>query len=225
MEIKELIKNARTENGFTQEKAAEELCVSRQTISNWENGKSLPDILSILKMSDLYHISLDELLKGDKKMVEKIKKDAKYQNLQKMYMSYSVLIMLICLIMEIVNIIRQLSTQSISVQYYTDEMMLVPFVVLAVGCITNVFLYKLADKTKVKVWAIIPNVIVVFMVIYLLFDTLINGVALYQEKGAAIMVIYMLAGITVASILSIIVIKLSDKYYNKKKLDFVSEKE
>ncbi len=35
--------------------------VSRQTISNWENGKSLPDIVSILNLSDLYQISLDEL--------------------------------------------------------------------------------------------------------------------------------------------------------------------
>ena len=37
-------------------------------------------------MSNLYHISLDELLKGDKKMVEKIKKDAKYQDLQRRIM-------------------------------------------------------------------------------------------------------------------------------------------
>ena len=75
MEIKDIIKNARTKSGLTQEQAAGELYVSRQTISNWENGKSLPDIVSVLKMSDLYQVSLDELLKGDKKMVEKITKD------------------------------------------------------------------------------------------------------------------------------------------------------
>ena len=75
MEIKDILKNARTKSGLTQEQAAVELYVSRQTISNWENGKSLPDIVSVLKMSDLYQISLDELLKGDKKMVEKITKD------------------------------------------------------------------------------------------------------------------------------------------------------
>ena len=75
MEIKDILKSARTESGLTQEQAAVELYVSRQTISNWENGKSLPDIVSVLKMSDLYQISLDELLKGDKKMVEKITKD------------------------------------------------------------------------------------------------------------------------------------------------------
>lgn len=40
-------------------------------------GKSLPDIVSIMNLSDLYQISLDELLKGDKKMKEKMEKDVK----------------------------------------------------------------------------------------------------------------------------------------------------
>ena len=57
------IKEARANKGLTQEQAAEALLVSRQTISNWENGKSLPDIVSVIKMSELYEISLDGLLK------------------------------------------------------------------------------------------------------------------------------------------------------------------
>ena len=52
------------------EKAAEEIDVSRQTISNWENEKSYPDIISVIALSDLYSVSLDELLKGDQKMTE-----------------------------------------------------------------------------------------------------------------------------------------------------------
>ena len=63
MEIGKKLKNARIEAGLTQEKAAEKIDVSRQTISNWENEKSYPD-------SDLYSVSLDELLKGDQKMAE-----------------------------------------------------------------------------------------------------------------------------------------------------------
>lgn len=83
MEIYTKLKEARTRVGLTQEKAAEELSVSRQTISNWENGKSLPDIVSVMKMSDLYQISLDELLKGDQKMKEKLEKDVKNQKVNK----------------------------------------------------------------------------------------------------------------------------------------------
>ena len=77
MEIKKKLKDARANAGLTQEQVAEKIMVSRQTISNWENGKSLPDIISIINLSDLYRISLDELLKGDTKMKEKIEKDVK----------------------------------------------------------------------------------------------------------------------------------------------------
>jgi len=62
------IKKSRAESGLTQEQAAEALGISRQTISNWENEKSYPDIISVLKMSDLYNVSLDYLLKGEQAM-------------------------------------------------------------------------------------------------------------------------------------------------------------
>lgn len=68
MEIGSKLKKARNEKGITQEQAAEVLGVSRQTISNWENNKSYPDIISVLKMSDIYSVSLDHLLKEEKTM-------------------------------------------------------------------------------------------------------------------------------------------------------------
>ncbi len=77
MEIEKKLKDARVKAGLTQEQVADKIMVSRQTISNWENGKSLPDIVSIMNLSDLYQISLDELLKGDQKMKEKMAKDVK----------------------------------------------------------------------------------------------------------------------------------------------------
>lgn len=70
MQIGEKLKSARTERRITQEYLAEKTGVSRQTVSNWENNRSYPDIVSLIKMSDLYSISLDELLKEDKKMIE-----------------------------------------------------------------------------------------------------------------------------------------------------------
>ena len=75
--IADKIKNARTIKKLTQEQVAEDLNVSRQTISNWENGKSLPDIVSIIRMSELYDLSLDELLKGDATLLNKIERDMK----------------------------------------------------------------------------------------------------------------------------------------------------
>lgn len=70
MEIGKKLKAARQSSGLTQEQVAERLYVSRQTISNWENEKSYPDIVSVVRLSDLYSISLDDLLKGDAKMLE-----------------------------------------------------------------------------------------------------------------------------------------------------------
>ena len=65
MDIGGKIKKSRTDAKITQEQAAQALGISRQTISNWENEKSYPDIVSVLKMSDLYSVSLDYLLKGE----------------------------------------------------------------------------------------------------------------------------------------------------------------
>ena len=54
MDIGKRIQEARLNAKLTQENAAEALGVSRQTISNWENEKTYPDIVSVVKMSDLY---------------------------------------------------------------------------------------------------------------------------------------------------------------------------
>mgnify|MGYP002542129331 FL=1 len=74
MEIGVKLKEARIKSGLTQENVAERIQVSRQTISNWENEKSFPDIVNVIKLSDLYNISLDQLLKGDETMIEHLEK-------------------------------------------------------------------------------------------------------------------------------------------------------
>lgn len=75
MEIGEKLKTKRMEANLTQEQVAEALSVSRQTISNWENEKSYPDIINVIQLSDLYSVSLDELLKGDQKMIAHLKEN------------------------------------------------------------------------------------------------------------------------------------------------------
>ena len=70
MEIGRKLKEARQMRGLTQENVAEKLNVSRQTISNWETEKFYPDMLYVLQLSDLYQVSLDELLKGDERMIQ-----------------------------------------------------------------------------------------------------------------------------------------------------------
>ena len=65
MELGKQIKMYRLENKLSQEELANRIYVSRQTISNWENDKSYPDINSLVLLSEVFKISLDKLIKGD----------------------------------------------------------------------------------------------------------------------------------------------------------------
>lgn len=68
---KKLVK-LRKEKKLSQDTLAEALGTTRQTISSWENDKSYPDLQMIVKISDEFNISLDELLKEDVMLVRKI---------------------------------------------------------------------------------------------------------------------------------------------------------
>lgn len=71
MKVYQQIKKYRKLCNFSQEELAEKIYVSRQTISNWENGKSYPDIDNLLRLSSLFEISLDTLIKGDVDLMKK----------------------------------------------------------------------------------------------------------------------------------------------------------
>ena len=78
MELGKRIAEIRKEHNLTQEGLAEICSVTRQTISNWENGKSYPDLETLVLISDTFEVSLDVMLKGDKKMVSEITKEQKH---------------------------------------------------------------------------------------------------------------------------------------------------
>ena len=58
MEIGKKLKNARVQSGMTQENVAEKINVSRQTISNWENEKSYPDIINVIVVALLITLNM-----------------------------------------------------------------------------------------------------------------------------------------------------------------------
>lgn len=75
MNIGNQISNIRKEQQLTQEEFGRLFHVTRQTVSNWENEKSYPDLQILVNMSDQFEISLDTLLKEDSKMVKTIDKE------------------------------------------------------------------------------------------------------------------------------------------------------
>lgn len=70
MQLGKHIKQLRHEKSLSQEKLAEMVYVSRQTISNWENDKSYPDINSLVLLSQVLDVTIDQLIKEDIEMME-----------------------------------------------------------------------------------------------------------------------------------------------------------
>lgn len=97
MELGNKIKYYRGEKELSQEELAERVYVSRQTISNWENNKSYPDINSIVLLSEIFEISIDNLIKGD---VEQMKKEINSEEVKKLnfYATMIAILMLAALI-------------------------------------------------------------------------------------------------------------------------------
>ncbi len=93
----------RKDNNMSQEEFAEVFNVTRQTISNWENSKSYPDIQTLIKISDNFNISLDVLLKEDIELIKnidvKVKETDKYKKILKiMIYILAILISVFCLV-------------------------------------------------------------------------------------------------------------------------------
>lgn len=85
MTIGEQLQQARKQHALTQQAVAEQTHVTRQTISNWETSRSLPDIDSLLKLSQLYHLSLDQLLRSGDMMTELHSQAKAKQQAQRVY--------------------------------------------------------------------------------------------------------------------------------------------
>lgn len=63
----ENLKKYRKQCNLNQNEVAEQLNVARQTVSNWETDKSDPDVETMIKLSNLYHVSMEELINAEKK--------------------------------------------------------------------------------------------------------------------------------------------------------------
>ncbi len=99
MKFGDRLKNARTEMNLTQEQVANDFFITRQTISSWENEKTYPDIASLIKLSDYYHISLDTLLKEDIGMREYLEKKEVKKKLRPIYRDITFIMLLIFLLL------------------------------------------------------------------------------------------------------------------------------
>ncbi|WP_047980262.1 helix-turn-helix domain-containing protein [Ornithinibacillus contaminans] len=110
MEFGEKLKKERTNRGWSQEELAEKLFVSRQSVSKWENGQNYPSIEVLLKVSDLFEVTVDELLRSDDELKEKVINDSKQLAHPKLKFTFDILFV-IGLILFVVKIVGILLTK------------------------------------------------------------------------------------------------------------------
>lgn len=128
MKIGYKLKKARMDKNLTQEEVAEKIFVSRQSISNWENNKTYPDIGNVLALSDLYQISLDELLKGSDNFMEHLEESTNLVKSNKKLMALIVVALISMIVMAIFT------------EFLSDKVFLISIFTLAV--ILTSFIYR-----------------------------------------------------------------------------------
>lgn len=126
---------------LTQVEVAQQLHVSQQTISSWEQSKSYPDIDSLIKLSDFYQISLDVLLKEDVGVKESIKKNEVFHFLKPLL--YSMLLLNLFLLVILILHLYQ--------HKYPMTIYLILTIVLIVNSVSLIYLAAfIKDKIRKK---------------------------------------------------------------------------
>lgn len=139
MDFGERIKSIRKKENLTQEQFAVKLNVSRQAVSNWENNKNLPDIGMLILMSNVFEVSLDELIKGENQMnnnmTEKVIRDGSETRKAKYNMISSVIGGVLLLIGVMLLVIKGMSVEYIDANGILHEnFFLLPTGFLCIFC-------------------------------------------------------------------------------------------
>ena len=92
MELGKQIKMHRQELHLSQEELANRIYVSRQTVSNWENDKSYPDVNSLVLLSEIFQISLDNLIKGDIEVMKDVIQKEEIEKMNRYGKTYAIML-------------------------------------------------------------------------------------------------------------------------------------
>lgn len=125
MEIGNKLNQLRKLSGMTQEQLAEKINVSRQTISKWESDSTSPDLESIVKISKIFHVSLDDLLReAETGVTNKTDEQITLEDLMKINLHNRKMTMLLiggllCVVVSVLNFAHVIALQSttLSTQY------------------------------------------------------------------------------------------------------------
>lgn len=138
MNLSKQIKKYRDREAFSQEDLAEKIYVSRQTISNWENERSYPDIHNLLLLSVLFDVSLDDLVKGDMEMMKNNLQQVKFNKLGQ--------VMAIFLILAVGSI-------GLAIKFFGNIGLVIPFVFWVIAMTAAIKIDIIKKRENIKTYA------------------------------------------------------------------------
>ena len=104
MELSTILVEERKKKGITQQEVADTLYITRQSLSNWENGKNFPDVPMLVELSKYYDFSLD-IIKGDAQLMNQVQKDYELINTKKANKKYSVLLVILTALIVLTSVV------------------------------------------------------------------------------------------------------------------------
>ena len=147
MIFSERLKEEREKRNWSQNDLAEKIHVSRQSVSKWETGKNYPSIEIIIHLSDLFGITIDELLRSDEELTQKIIEDSKQLAYPKWKVFFDSLFMIgvfLILIKIVVWMLNKFAGASITIVADAPYVMnLLPLVFMIIGGIGSDKLKKI----------------------------------------------------------------------------------
>lgn len=148
MKLSDLLVQERKKSNKTQQTVANDLFITRQSLSNWENGKNYPDIPTLIQLSDYYGFSLD-IMKDEETYMSKIKDDYDLINIKKANKKYTKIIM--CLFALII-------IPCILISFINPEKSKIIFIILlAVPLISAILLMVVGYKFQKEAFKIYKN--------------------------------------------------------------------
>lgn len=130
MEFKDKLFNLRKENHLSQQQLADQLNVSRQSISKWETGESQPDVNNIIILSEIFSVTTDYLLKEDENNEEKEKRTP-----------------IFLVIGSIMNLLGAIVGYMLNRYYYNSLSLMCGMIIQIMGCILFEY-YALKEKDE-----------------------------------------------------------------------------
>lgn len=150
MYFSQKIKEERLKHKMSQQQLGKLLNISRQSISKWERREGYPGIESLIKLSEVFDITIDELLKGDDHLKEKIIEDGKQLAYPKLKLFFDILLVIgLFLVIAKISLIIGNKYLNLDITFFQGSIlyMAIPFFTSIIGAIGS---ETLAKKFKAK---------------------------------------------------------------------------